>query len=96
MGKDHIIIADGMIDGLGGYTDVVNAKLGLSTRGFIFTTQKKYDDLVKESGDHKAALREMNLDASYKDKKLINVDKIIRPAYMSVADEQSYVPLEER
>ena len=27
---------------------------------------------------------------------LINVDKIIRPAYKSVAEEQSYIPLEKR
>ena len=34
--------------------------------------------------------------SAHRMEELINVDKIIRPAYMSVADEQSYVPLEER
>ena len=91
MGNDNIIIADGMISGIGGYTDVVNAKLGLSTRGFTFTTQKKYDDLVKESGGHRAALREMNLDASYKDKKLINVDKSLGYDVNQLRNEYNYV-----
>ena len=91
MGNDNIIIADGMISGIGGYTDVVNAKLGLSTRGFTFTTQKKYDDLVKESGGHRAALRKMNLDASYKDKKLINVDKSLGYDVNQLRNEYNYV-----
>ena len=34
--------------------------------------------------------------SAHRIEELINVDKIIRPAYMSVADEQSYTPLEQR
>jgi citrate synthase len=34
--------------------------------------------------------------SAHRIEELINVDKIIRPAYMSVMDEQDYIPLEER
>ena len=34
--------------------------------------------------------------SAHRIEELINMDKIIRPAYKSVAEEQKYIPLEDR
>ena len=98
--EEDILIDDG---GLDTYSTIYRCTEAFPEKKFIVCTQQKY---FKRSGDLISKLGMMYTPifavarivgwSAHRMEELVNVDKIIRPAYQSIMQTREYVPLEER